>query len=96
MSDAPGMTAEQMSEIVDNYRAKLTACAMEVSRELYHRLPFGTAFTLADGRVGTVAKFYEPKIDEEGEIRFGVDVNLDDGSHIGFTIRQTDWGGFAL
>ena len=84
---------------VDTERARINAHVMEAMQELFHRLPFGTQITLANGKTATIKPFYEPEIAPEesplaGRARAGVDISYDDGSaHFEFTLYQSGWGG---
>jgi hypothetical protein len=76
------------------------AIVMEVMREVFARLPFGTTFTLSDGSVATLEKFCEPQLcDNEGSQYherpyFGVDVKIEGGKvdYVGISAFQTDSG----
>jgi hypothetical protein len=49
-------------------------------------------FTLQDGRKCKVDPFYAPELDTAGELKCGVDVLIDDGTHLEFTVGHTGWG----
>jgi len=75
------------------YAARTEAMALEALKEIYHRIPFGEEIHLANGQVAVIEKFVRPKIDEQGEIRAGIDVTAKDGSwHLEFTLKKTGWG----
>jgi hypothetical protein len=41
--------------------------------------------------------YYSPELNDDGELKCGVDVRLPDGSHLEFTLANTGWGkSFAL
>jgi hypothetical protein len=76
------------------------AIVMEVMREVFARLPFGTKFTLSDGSVATLEKFCDPQLcDSEGSQYherpyFGVDVTIEGGKvdHVEISAFQTGSG----
>jgi hypothetical protein len=90
------MTPEQVLELQRTYEAthvKMNTPALEVLNELFHRIPFGAKFTLANGRTATIEPFFEPR-EVEGRLTAGIDVTYEDGSgHYEFTLEQTGWGG---
>lgn len=73
----------------------------EVIREMFHRFPFGETITLSNGRTGRFAKFFEPKVKEDGATgtgwTFGIDFRFDKGSpdHFEFITKHTGGGGFV-
>lgn len=83
----------------DGVSARINASAMEALQEIFHRLPFGTKITLANGKTATINKFIEPEVAPEGHPlagrpRAGIDVTYDDGSgHFEFALYQSGWGG---
>jgi hypothetical protein len=83
---------------VDEGHAQARRIVLEVMREVYARLPYGTAFKLSDGSTGEIAKFSEPEECEDGIFRFGFDVQIQGGKldHIEFFVTQTGWGGLVI
>lgn len=79
--------------------ARVNANAMEALQELFHRIPFGTKVTLANGKVATIKPFVQPEIAPEGHAlagrpHAGIDITFDDGSgHFEFSLYQSGWGG---
>jgi hypothetical protein len=78
--------------------AQARRIVLEVMREVYARLPYGAPFKLSDGSTGKIAKFMEPGEAEDGEFRFGFDVQIEGGKldHIEFLVTQTGWGGIMV
>jgi hypothetical protein len=74
------------------------AIVMEVMREVFARLPFGTTFTLSDGSVARLEKYFEPQLCDDAQSQyherphFGVDVMIEGGKvdHVGISAFQTD------
>ena len=85
-----------MSDIetaLEQYKARTETMAMEALQEIFHRIPFGTEVLFANGQRGVIKEFYNPKTDEEGRIRAGIDIAAKDGSwHIEFTLEKSGWG----
>ena len=50
-------------------------------------------FTLPDGTKAKTEDYYPPQDNDDGEMAFGFDVAMDDGSHLGFKVTNPDWGG---
>jgi hypothetical protein len=80
--------------------ARINRHAMEALQELFHRIPFGTKITLANGKTATIKPFYEPRANDDrtdhlaGCPSAGIDVAYDDGSgHFEFILYQGGWGG---
>ena len=69
-----------------------TAHAREVLEHLHKALAAVPAFTLKDGTAAQVDEYYPPTIDDEGELSCGVDVHLNDGTDLEFTVRNSGWG----
>ena len=87
----------------DGIHARVTANAMEALQEIFHRIPFDTEITLADGQKAVIRKFAEPGI-KQREPGFedhlhdtpsaGIDVKAADGSwHLEFILYLGGWGG---
>lgn len=74
-------------------KAKLTTeeCAKEVMTHL-HKALVGQEITLKDGSKARVESFYPPETDETGEVACGVDVILDNGVSVEFTMKNTGFG----
>lgn len=73
-------------------RQEATAPTAEVMQRLHDALLTTPEFVLADGTKARVESFYAPEADDDGELSFGVDVVLDNGNHLEFTVKQTGWG----
>lgn len=73
-------------------RGEAMAPAQEVLEHLYQSLLAVPEFTLKDGTKARLDPYYAPEVDDDGELRCGVDVLLDNGSHLEFTMANTGWG----
>ena len=70
----------EVKKVYEDTSPKINAHAMEALQELFHRIPFGTKITLADGKTATIEPFVEPSVDADGTPRALIDVKYDDGS----------------
>jgi hypothetical protein len=73
-------------------RKKTTAPAKEVLDHLYRAVLALPEFPLKDGTKARFDSYIGPEAGKDGAIRCGVDVLLDNGSHLEFTITNTGWG----
>src|SRR6266404_4523663 len=73
-------------------RAKATAPAKEVLEHLYKAIMATPSFTLKDGTKATLDPYFSPELDKNGELQCGVDVLLDNGTHLEFMVTNTGWG----
>ena len=53
----------QLKNVYEETSARINTHAMEVLQELFHRIPFGTEITLANGKTATITPFVEPSVD---------------------------------
>lgn len=65
--------------------------AGEVLGHLYQAVLQTPAFTLRDGTGCKVEAFYPPEETADGELKCGVDVVLDDGTQLEFSLANTGW-----
>jgi len=88
------MKPATLKKAYEDTDAKINANAMEALQELFHRIPFGTKITLANGKTATIVPFVEPSVDPEGKLHALIDIKYDDGSgHFEFCLYQSGWGG---
>ena len=88
------LTKQQMMKAYEDTFPRINAHAMEALQELFHRIPFGTKITLANGKTATIEPFVEPCVDHDGKLCALIDVKYDDGSgHFEFCLYQSGWGG---
>ena len=84
----------QLKKVYEETSARINTHAMEVLQELFHRIPFGTEITLANGKTATITPFIEPRVDDDGKLSAVIDVKYHDGSgHFEFCVYQSGWGG---
>lgn len=79
-------------EEVARQKAEMLVPATEIIEHLYRALLAAPPMTLSDGRVATVAAFMPPQANPSGEAECGIDVELPDGGHLEFTMRNSGWG----
>jgi len=73
-------------------RNEATSPAREVLEHLYQAFLKIPEFALRDGTVAKLVPYYPPEITEGGDLKCGVDVLLDNGTHLEFTVTNTGWG----
>jgi hypothetical protein len=73
-------------------RKLATAPAKEVLEHLYKAVLTVPEFTLKDGTRARLDPYIEPEVGDDGELRCGFDVLLDNGSHLEFMVKNTGWG----
>ena len=73
-------------------RDEVTAPATEVLQHIYQSILKTPEFTLRDGRKCKVDPFYAPEVNAAGDLKCGVDVLIDDGTHLELTVGHTGWG----
>ena len=81
--------------LLAKFKADATAPALEVLNRLYATLLAMPEFTLKDGSKASVSAYDPPSVDEQGETRCGIDVDLENGSHLEFTVHNSGWGRFV-
>jgi hypothetical protein len=59
---------------------------------LYRSILATPEFTLKDGTKARLDPYIEPATGRDGELCCGVDVLLDNGSHLEFMVTNTGWG----
>lgn len=79
-------------ELAARVKPDAVAPAAEVLQKVYQALLAMPTFRLNDGTKAEVSAFYEPKVDDGGRLRCGIDVLLDNGTHLEFTMENTGWG----
>src|SRR5262249_46556976 len=84
----------ELKKVYEHTSVRINAHAIKVLQELFHRIPFGTKITLANGKTATITPFSEPSVDDDGTVCALIDVKYDDGSgHFEFCLYQSGWGG---
>jgi hypothetical protein len=81
-------TPEQIRTLQDAADAQ----AKEVLAHIYQAMLKTPEFTLKDGKKCQVEAFYEPEVNSDGDLKCGLDVRMEDGSHLEFTVNHTGWG----
>ena len=56
------MKPARLKKVYEETDAKINTNAMEALQELFHRIPFGTKITLANGKTATIKPFMEPSV----------------------------------
>lgn len=86
---------ERIRRLLEDHRdadRAMTAPAKEVAEHLYQSLLALPEFTLKDGTKARMKPYLAPEPNKDGEMQCGVDVVLDNGSHLEFTMRNSGWG----
>jgi len=68
------------------------AQAKEVLSHIYQAMLKTPEFTLQDGTTCRVESYYAPELNSDGDLKCGLDVRMQDGSHLEFTVGHTGWG----
>jgi hypothetical protein len=74
------------------YKKEVSGHAKEVMDNLYQAMLRTPEFTLRNGTRCRVEEFYPPEEQADGELKCGIDVVMDDGTHLEFIVAQTGWG----
>jgi hypothetical protein len=77
---------------IQKAKDEATEPAKEVLLHLYQALLAVPPFTLADGTKAALEAYYAPEVNDAGDLKCGVDVVLDNGNHLEFTINNSGWG----
>ena len=77
---------------IENVAERINRYAMAAIKALFNEMPFGKIVELGPEIKATIKPFYEPKVNNRGELVFGVDVKWD-GGLIEFKVMQTGWQG---
>ena len=81
-----------IDELAARYKPETTAPVKEVLEHVHQAVLATPAFTLKDGTKAKVEDFFPPEVGSDGELSFGFDVVLENGSHLEFTVKNTGWG----
>jgi hypothetical protein len=84
------MNAEWLKRLMDA-KNEATKPAGEVAAQLYAALVNLPELRLSDGTTAKVEVYYAPEVDEDGCVHCGIDVRLNDGSLLEFTLKNTGW-----
>jgi hypothetical protein len=85
----------KIEELVAKYKPESLGPAKEVLDYLYRTILATPEFTLQDGTKARVDRYYGPEVDDDGQLTCGVDVHLDNGTDLEFTVNNTGWGKFV-
>ncbi len=77
---------------ISAHHESVVAEAKEVLEHIYKAVLAVPAFTLKDGGKAHISALGSPEIDEAGELTCSFDVDLADGAHLEFTVKNTGWG----
>src|SRR5947209_2615793 len=66
--------------------------AREILEHLYGQILALPRFALKDGSQVRLEAFFPPEEDDEGELRCGFDVLLQNGAHLEFVLPNSGWG----
>jgi hypothetical protein len=71
---------------------RIDAYAKEVLGRMYQAILGTPDFTLQDGTTCRVDPYYEPQVNAAGELKCGIDVLMDNGKQLEFTVGHSGWG----
>ena len=77
---------------VDQAKRESTASATEVLEHLHKALLAIPPFELRDGTKARLDPYIAPQSGQDGQMTCGIDVLLDNGVHLEFTMTNTGWG----
>jgi hypothetical protein len=83
---------ETPDEIAARYIQEATAPAKEVLEHIHNAVLAVPEFTLKDGTKARTTKYEPPAINEDGELTCSFNVNLDNGTDLTFTVKDSGWG----
>ena len=92
MTPSPRKLAKYKQELIAWHKQHTLAPAKEVLEHIYTTLRDVPAFTLKDGTKATVTASTSPNVNDRGEVTCELNVNLDDGSDLTFTVSNSGWG----
>jgi len=79
-------------EEIARCKQESVAPAKDVLERLYQAVLRTPEITLSDGTKARVEAYYAPEVDDGGELNCGIDVRLDNGTELEFTVTNTGWG----
>jgi hypothetical protein len=81
-----------LEELIARYKPDTSAPAREIMEHLYEAVLATPEFTLKDGTKAKVEKYVPPEMSDDGELSCGIDVVLDNGTRLEFSMKNTGWG----
>lgn len=84
--------SEAVQKLIAETKVETKGPAKEVMEHLFQALLQTPSFRLKDGLQANVTPYFEPRVDDDGEVHCGIDVNFSDGSQLEFTLANTGWG----
>jgi hypothetical protein len=85
---------ETPEEIATRIIEQATAPAKEALEHIHNAVLALPEFTLKDGTKARTTQFEPPDINEDGELTCSFHVNLDNGTDLTFTVKDSGWGKF--
>lgn len=86
------MTPGEFARAVEKLKADTAAPAQEVLEHVHKAILALPAFTLKDGTTARVSDLAAPAMNDDGELVSGFDVDLGNGGHLEFYLKNTGWG----
>lgn len=77
---------------IKSAKGEATKPVREVMEHLYQGILALPEFTLKDGTKAKLDPLVGPEVNDDGDIEFGFDVLLNNGSHLEFMVTNTGWG----
>ena len=81
-----------LEELIARYKPDTSAPAKEIMEHLYKAMLAIPEFTLKDGTKAKVENYVPPEMSDDGELSCGIDVVLDNGTRLEFSMKNTGWG----
>jgi hypothetical protein len=81
-----------LEELIARYKPDTSAPAKEIMEHLYEAVLATPEFTLKDGTKAKVENYFPPEMSDDGELSCGIDVVLDNGTRLEFTMKNTGFG----
>ncbi len=81
-------TPEQIRALQEDFGAQ----RKEVLSHIYQAVLKTPDFTLQNGTKCRLDPYYEPEVNSDGDLKCGLDVQMDDGTYLEITVGHTGWG----
>jgi hypothetical protein len=85
---------ETPEEIATRYIEEAIAPAKEALEHIHNAVLALPEFTLKDGTKARTTEYEPPTINQDGELTCSFHVNLDNGTDLTFTVKDSGWGKF--
>lgn len=83
--------AARFDELAASAKDEVTRPAGDILAQIYAALLALPEIKLADGTTARIEAYFPPQLDDDGQQHCGIDVRLDNGHSLEFTLRNTGW-----